>query len=66
MVNPASVGGYIQACKSEADKKDAMSKLNTAYTRAVKAWDAESAEKISDAFDWWNLVFNNKFPSYYY
>jgi len=66
MINPTGVGGYIQACKSDADKKDALSKLNTAYTRAVKAREAESAEKISDAFYWWNLLFNNKFPSYYY
>jgi len=66
MVNPAGVGGYIQACKSEADKKDALSKLNTAYSRAEKARNAESTEKISDAFYWWNLLFNDKFPSYYY
>ncbi len=66
MVNPSGVGGYIQACKSEADKEDAISKLNTAYTRAVKARDAESTEKISDAFYWWNLLFNDKFPPYYY
>jgi len=66
MINPTGVGGYIQACKSDADKKDAISKLNTAYTRAVKARDAESAGKTSDAFDWWNLLFNKKFPSYYY
>ncbi len=66
MTNPTGVGGYIQACKSEADKQDAISKLKTAYTRAEKARDAESAEKISDAFYWWNLLFNDKFPSYYY
>lgn len=66
MINPTGVGGYIQACKSDADKKDALSKLNTAYTRAIKAREAESAEKISDAFYWWNLLFNDKFPPYYY
>lgn len=66
MINPAGIGGYIQACKSDADKKDAISKLNTAYARAVKAWDAEFAEEIKDAFYWWNLLFNDKFPSHYY
>lgn len=66
MINPTGVGGYIQACKSDADKRDAISKLNTAYGRAIKAREAEEAGKISDAFYWWNLLFNDKFPSYYY
>jgi len=66
MINPTGVGGYIQACKSDTDERDAISKLNTAHTRTVNAYDAESAEEISDAFYWWNLLFNDKFPSYYY
>lgn len=66
MIDPTGVGGYIQACKSETSRQDAMSKLITAYTRTKKARDAESNDNISDAFYWWNRLFNDKFPTYYY
>ena len=66
MIDPVGVGGYIQGCKSEAQRIDAISKLNTAYTRACKARKCEDNENIKDAFYWWNLLFNDKFPSYYY
>ena len=66
MINPSGVGGYIQGCKSATNKKDAISKLSTAYSRACKAREAESNDNIKDAFYWWNLLFNQKFPSYYY
>lgn len=66
MIDPVGVGGYIQGCRSETSKRDALSKLNTAYTRACKARDCEDSDNIKDAFYWWNLLFNEKFPSYYY
>lgn len=66
MNNPAGIAGSIIPCKSEVAKKEALSKLNTAYSRACKAREAEKNENISDAFYWWNLLFNDKFPSYYY
>lgn len=65
MNNPAGISGSIISCKSEVAKADALSKLNTAYSRACKAREAEEKGNISDAFDWWNLLFDGKFPSYY-
>lgn len=65
MINPTGVGGYIGACKSEADMEEAISKLNTACTRAEKAYSEEAAGRIKNAFDWWNLLFVDKFPSFY-
>ena len=62
--NPAGASGYIQPCESEAQKSDALSKLQTALTRAENAREQEGAGNIHDAFDWWNLVFGG-FPSYY-
>ncbi len=62
--DPQGISGYITACSSEAKKSDALSKLATAFTRAEKAREAESAEKFSEAFDCWNLVFAGKFPAY--
>lgn len=63
--DPVGVSGYISACKSDISKKVALSKLETALTRAEKARDDESAGKISDAFDSWRLLYNYEFPTYY-
>ena len=64
--DPLGISGYILPCSSDTQKDDALSKLETALTRADKAREAEKDENIKDAFYWWNLVFANKFPSYYY
>jgi hypothetical protein len=58
------ISGHISPCSSEAQRSDALSKLNTALGRAEKARQAEKAGQISDAFHWWNLLFAGKFPSY--
>ena len=63
---PMGVSGYIHPCASAATLEDTKSKLSTAVARAEKAREAEQAEKNSDAFYWWNLLYDGKFPSYYY
>jgi hypothetical protein len=65
VIDPKGISGYVQACSSSSGKDDALSKLDTAYSRAAKARDAERADKISTAFDWWDKVFFDHFPSYY-
>lgn len=62
--DPMGVSGYIYACSTDTKKADALSKLKSAQTRAEKAREEESAENISMAFWWWNLVFAEKFPAY--
>lgn len=64
--DPTGISGYIVPTWSDAKRDDALSKISTALTRAQKAVEAEKAGKISDAFYWWNLIFDNRFPSYYY
>jgi len=64
--DPIGISGLISPCGTDAQLKDAKSKLATAATRAQNARTAERAEKIKDAFYWWNLLYNDKFPSYYY
>ena len=66
MQDPKGVSGYIYPCSSDAKKEEAISKVKTAYTRASKARDAENNEDTKNAFYWWNMVFNENFPSYYY
>lgn len=66
MQDPMGVSGYIPACKTQALWEDAMSKLDTAATRAEKAREEAENGNIADAFEWWRKLFNNEFPSYYY
>lgn len=63
--DPMGVSGNIPACKTELKRRDALSKLDTAYTRATKAVQAEHDEKIKHTFAMWNLLFDGHFPSYY-
>jgi len=62
--DPMGISGYIYPCSTDIQKTDALSKLSTALTRAQKARDAEKLKQISDAFYWWNLLYDGYFPSY--
>lgn len=64
--DPAGISGLISACPSAAKREDALSKLASALTRSEKARDAERAGNTSDAFDWWRMVYDQQFPTYYY
>lgn len=64
--DPMGVSGYISACKTEALRRDALSKLETALTRATNAREAVDKGSISDAFDAWRLLYYYEFPTYYY
>jgi hypothetical protein len=66
MQDPMGVSGYINPCRSDVALADALSKLQTAYTRAEKAREESSKGKIPDAFYWWRLLYNDVFPTYYY
>src|SRR6266550_4279179 len=63
MQDPMEVSGYIPACKSDAFRDDALSKVWTALTRAEKAREASVNGNISDAFYWWRLLYNDQFPT---
>ncbi len=65
MQDPTGVAGYIYPCKTDAFKQNALLKLNTAATRAEKAREAEADGDTKTAFDWWRLLYNDKFPTYY-
>jgi hypothetical protein len=61
--DPMGISGLIPSSQPLSQKQTALSKLNTAVTRAEKASLAKRNEKIDDAFYWWNLLFNSEFPS---
>lgn len=64
MNDPTGSTGRIYACSSDATRRDALSKLDTAVSRARNALDSHKAGKESEAFYYWNQLFNEKFPSY--
>ena len=63
--DPMNVSGNIYACKSEAQRADALSKLATALNRANNARDESDKKNVSGAFSWWRLLYNDEFPTYY-
>ena len=66
MQDPMGISGYISPCSTQAQLDDAKSKLVTALIRAQKARDAEARGDTKEAFDWWDLLYDGNFPSYYY
>lgn len=66
MRDPMGISGNVPACKTAVMRADALSKLQTALTRAENAGTASARGQIADAFDWWRLVYDYNFPTYYW
>lgn len=66
MQDPMGISGYISPCSTGPKLAEAKRKLSNALTRAQKACDASMSGNIKGAFYWWSLLYNGKFPGYYY
>lgn len=66
MQDPMGISGYISPCSTKAKLVEARSKLSTALTRAQKACEANKSGNLQNAFYWWDMLYNGKFPNYYY
>jgi len=64
MQDPMGISGLVYPC-SDAVKAGALSKIDTAIIRAEKAREAESKGDLAAAFQWWDLVFDGRFPAHY-
>ncbi|MGH7868177.1 MAG: SMODS domain-containing nucleotidyltransferase [Candidatus Dormibacteraceae bacterium] len=62
MNDPMGLTSRFYACSTDAKAKDAVSRLNTAATRAEKALIAHRGDKPGDAFYWLGLLFGGNFP----
>jgi hypothetical protein len=62
--DPTGLTGRIYACSSDANLRDARSKLDMAVARAGKANDAYLAGRTREAFEQWDLLFDGHFPAY--
>jgi hypothetical protein len=63
MNDPAGAVGRFYPCSSTANKTEAMSKVNTAATRARKALNAYRDDDVSNALYYLDLLFGGQFPS---
>ncbi len=57
----SSVGKYLDT-QDKID--DVVSRLDKAYTRAVKAEESAAKGNIEDAYYYWRLIFGDYFPAY--
>lgn len=63
--DPADYKGDVGAYLNTQQKIDnAVSRIETAYKRALKAEDYADRYKVEDAIDMWRQIFGNYFPSY--
>lgn len=63
--DPTGVSGNVPPCSANADFQAIKSELTYAFLRANKALEARLKYNIAEAFDWWHLLYNGKFPKYY-
>ena len=66
MRDPIGICGQIKPCSTDKKLERAKSKLSTALNRAQKACDARRNGDVEDAFYRWNMLYDRKFPNYYY
>lgn len=63
MNDPTGNAGRFYPCSSDSKFDQAMSKIETAASRARKALDADNASNPASAFSYLNLLFGGNFPS---
>lgn len=61
--DPSGYGGYINPFYG-LTVNEAVSRFETAYSRAVKAEDYANRGYISNAYDEWRKIFGDYFPAY--
>jgi hypothetical protein len=64
--DPVGVSERIASCKTQSQIDEALSKLETAATRAEKAVKARKDRRLPTAFFLWKMFFRSGFPSYRY
>lgn len=57
-------GGEVVACNDASDRRAAIDAAAKASVVAELAVDAQVASRVADAFRYWDLLFDGKFPAY--
>ncbi len=63
MIDPMGATGPIYPCSSDANRREALSKLSTAASRARRALEADRAGYTTTAFTNLDLLFGGRFPT---
>lgn len=63
--DPTGISPSVPPCAEHSDFTTIKSELTFAFMRANKALEARFKYNVVEAFDWWNLLYNGKFPQYY-
>ncbi|SDT83488.1 hypothetical protein SAMN05216371_8324 [Streptomyces sp. TLI_053] len=63
MNDPQGLASPFHACSTDATRRDALSKVNTAAVRARKALNAHNADDPATAFYYLDLLFGGRFPA---
>ena len=63
VIDPTGVAGRIAPCESAAKTRITISKINTAATRAAKAFDATKRGNAREVTRLYRLLFNDSFPA---
>lgn len=63
LTDPLGIAGWVAATSTEAQRSALVDHARHAVDKAVAAITAEFAGRLDDAFYYWNLVFNQNFPS---
>jgi hypothetical protein len=63
--DPAGYGDDVGSYLNTQDKiNNAVSRFQTAYTRAIKAEDFAGRGYVDDAINYWRMILGNYFPAY--
>jgi hypothetical protein len=64
IADPAGFGDQVRGLKGVSSVKDAQSRFETAYNRALKAEEYAAYGNIELAYEEWRKIFPNYFPAY--
>jgi Second Messenger Oligonucleotide or Dinucleotide Synthetase domain len=64
MIDPAGLGSEVQGLAGVSTVSEAVSRFETAYSRAMRAELYASQGKVADAVTEWRKVFGNYFPAF--
>lgn len=63
-IDPAGYGGSIEGYNNVSTNDEAVSRVTTAYNRAIKAEEFAQRDKIEDAYGEWRKIFGEYYPAY--
>lgn len=64
--DPADKSGKVTACTTTLQKEKALDKVGSARLRSKWAKESEDEGNTAATFNWWDILYDGRFPSHYY